>query len=189
MSEFTFLLYHQSDQIIEFLKSLRSDLLRNCLIDWVVEPFPLDTGGSIANAVSKLNLSDDFLVVNADTWIAGGITEMINTHSPSIGVTFQTNVSRYGRVIFDQNNIVSSFIEKTSEHNPGWINLGLCKLSPKLFNHWDGKPFSLEKDLMVSLVERSELSSLSLDYQFIDIGIPEDYYLFCKWVRSGSIKP
>ena len=69
---FTFLLHHQADQIIAFLQAHRFGLLKDCQVNWLIEPVPMDTGGAIAHAVKTLDLKDEFLVTNADTWLGGG---------------------------------------------------------------------------------------------------------------------
>jgi len=185
VQEFTFLLHHQADQIISFLQSESLRLLRNCITNWVIEPNPMDTGGAVANAVEELHLSGDFLVTNADTWLGSGISELIKSNSPSIGLVNVEDVSRYGQVQFDQNYKVISFNEKSNFLASGWINAGICKLSPSLFDVCHGLPFSLERKLFVELVQSGELNAVPLNSDFLDIGIPADYSRFCNWVASG----
>lgn len=185
LSEFTFLLHHQADQIINFLQGQLKGKLKGCQIDWLIEPTPLDTGGSIANAVKQFNLNENFLTANADTWLGGGIQELMQSVSPAISVVNLVDVSRYGQVHFDQLNFVTKFAEKTSLISAGWINAGLCYLSAGLFNDWNGKPFSLERHLFTTLVNNRNLTALPLQTDFIDIGIPADYQRFCDWVVAG----
>ena len=42
LCDFTFLLHHKADQIIDFLQLQRSNSLRGCKVDWLVEPSPMD---------------------------------------------------------------------------------------------------------------------------------------------------
>ena len=84
LREFTFLLHHQADQIINFLQGQLKGKLKGCQIDWLIEPTPLDTGGSIANAVKQFNLNENFLTANADTWLGSGIQELMQSVSPAI---------------------------------------------------------------------------------------------------------
>jgi D-glycero-alpha-D-manno-heptose 1-phosphate guanylyltransferase len=185
LNEFTFLLHHQPDQIIDFLKVMSTRNHNEYRIDWLVEPSPLDTGGAIAHAVDKLGLIEDFLVINADTWLGGGVNELIKSVSPTIAVLNLPNVSRYGQVYFDQYNHVTAFVEKNDHSSAGWINAGLCRLSPFLFKDWNGLPFSLEKEFFASLAESKKLKVVQLQTDFIDIGVPKDYYRFCRWVEKG----
>ena len=187
--QFTFLLHHQAEQIIDFLLAQRSGPLSACKVDWLVEKKPLDTGGAIAYGVKQLGLKEDFLFANADTWLGSGIAELTQAQAPSMAVVKLMNVSRYGQVQFDQNKLVRSFTEKKIESMGGWINAGMGKLEADLFLGWDGNPFSLERDLYPALVQENKLSAVPLRTDFIDIGVPDDYYHFCRWVTTGRQFP
>lgn len=187
--EFTFLLHHQADLIIAFLKAHEAGLLNDCKVDWLIEPVPMGTGGAIANAVKTLDLKNEFLMTNADTWLGGGIFELIQSSAPAMAVVNLPDVSRYGQVYFDHGHRVSAFTEKTVECAAGWINAGFCHLSAELFNNWDGEPFSLEQDLFSRLAQSSRLTAVPLQTDFIDIGIPVDYRRFCRWVATDFRDP
>ena len=185
LRDFTFLLHHQADQIINFLHGQMKGKLKDCQVDWLLEPTPLDTGGTIGHAVRELNLNENFLTANADTWLGGGIQELMQSVSPAIAVVNLANVSRYGRVHFDKQNRITAFTEKSSQISAGWINAGLCFLSADQFNDWNGDPFSLERHLFTMLVKNRSLTAVPLQTNFIDIGIPADYQIFCDWVAAG----
>lgn len=186
LREFTFLLHHQADQIIDFLESQKVAMPSECRIDWVIEHQPLDTGGAVAYAVKTSNIKGNFLLTNGDTWLGGGIREVFQTAAPAIAVVHLDNVGRYGHVQFNKDQLVMSFSEKKDQLTSGWINAGLCHLDTGLFNNWDGKPFSLERGLFHNLVKNKKLTAVPLPTPFIDIGIPEDYYRFCRWIESGK---
>ena len=57
ITSFIFLLHHQADLIVNFLKIQQASLLNECEIHWVIEPRPMDTGGAVAYAVKKQKLS------------------------------------------------------------------------------------------------------------------------------------
>ena len=185
LSEFTFLLHHQADQIIDFLKVMQAGQLKGCQIDWLIEQTPLDTGGAIAHAVKDLCLTDDFLMINADTWLGDGTRELKLSPSPAMAVVNLPDVSRYGQVHFDQSYYVTGLEEKNGYSGAGWINAGLCHLSADLFKSWNGQPFSLERDFFPTLIQNRSLKVVRLQTDFIDIGIPADYFRFCNWVEAG----
>jgi len=189
LREFTFLLHHQAEQVITFLRTHKSSLLRGCQINWLIEPVPLGTGGALAHAVKALNLKDDFLMTNADTWLGGGMQEMMRSAVPSIAAVNLADVSRYGQVHIDHDLRVLAFTEKSGQSNSGWINAGLCHLNTRMFEKWDGTPFSLERDLFPTLVQDGRLTAVPLETTFIDIGIPADYHRFCRWVAAGRKEP
>ncbi len=185
LREFTFLLHHQADLIIAFLQLHHVGLLKDCQVDWLIEPVPMDTGGAIAHAVKTLDLKDEFLITNADTWLGGGIFEMMQSNAPAMAVVNLADVSRYGQVYFDEAQYVSEFVEKNDQCIAGSINAGLYHLNTELFKSWDGQPFSLERDLFSTLVQNRRLAAVPLQTDFIDIGVPADYYRFCRWVATG----
>jgi NDP-sugar pyrophosphorylase family protein len=95
---------------------------------------------------------------------------------------------RYYIAAYQQANAmmkVARFAEKNGQPVAGWINAGLCHLDADLFKNWDGQPFSLERELFVTLVQNRRLSAVPLQTDFIDIGVPADYHRFCCWVATG----
>lgn len=187
LREFTFLLHHQSEQIIAFIQEQRVGLLKGCRTDWLIEPAPMDTGGAIARAVKILGVDDDFLVANADSWLGGGMKEISQSGSPAMAVVNLADVSRYGQVHFDEERRIFAFSEKNGQRATGWINAGLYHLSADLFKTWDEKPFSLERELFEVLAKRRLLNAVPLNTGFIDIGVPAEYHRFCQWVASGRL--
>ncbi len=187
INSFVFLLYHQSTLIIDFLKKEQNGLFQGCHVEWLVEPEPMGTGGAAAYAVEQLNISDNFLLTNADTWLGIGIKQLLAASSPAMAVVQVTDAARYGSVELDEQNSVKAFHEKASISSVGLINAGLCLLHPDLFKDWDHKPFSLEQILFPSWANRRILKAVTLHTDFIDIGIPEDYFRFCRWIESSKM--
>lgn len=182
--DLTFLLHHEADQIIAFLLEQQTGILKDCQVNWLIEPIPMDTGGAIAHAVTELNLKDNFLMTNSDTWLGGGIHDLMLAVPPAMAVVNLTDISRYGQVYFDHNYHVTAFAEKNPLNETGWINAGLYHLNAKLFKDWNGYPFSLERDFFKKLVHAQTLKAVPLKTEFIDIGVPNDYYRFCRWVET-----
>mgnify|MGYP000854722335 CR=1 FL=1 len=184
----TFLLHHQADQIIEFLKKQKCQYNGRCEFDWIIEDNPLDTGGAVANAIKHFNYRGDFLVINADTWLGGGINEVSAAKEPALAVVQLENIDRYGRVFFDRDSRITSFKEKSKGSGGGWINAGLCKLNSRYFEGWSGAAFSLERDLYGPLADEGNIIAVELQCDFMDIGIPKDYMKFCHWIKEGKVE-
>jgi D-glycero-alpha-D-manno-heptose 1-phosphate guanylyltransferase len=183
---FIFLLHHQAELISAFLAASQSaGQWPDCEICVLVEPQPMETGGAIAYAVRELKLDGDFLVANADTWLGGGIEQISAELAPVIAVVGVPNSGRYGQVRVESNKI-TAFEEKQSSSGPALINAGLYHLSAAMFQDWDGQPFSLERGLFPKWVSFNRLTAVELDTDFIDIGVPEDYYRFCRWIASNK---
>ena len=187
-----FLLHHHADLIVNFLhEEQEKGLLNDCKVQWLVESSPLDTGGAIAHAVEQLGLTDNFLVTNADTWLGACIASVTQAEAPAVAVVELSDTARYGRVQFDAQHNVTGFQEKnTKSQQAGWINAGLCQLNAVSFKDWDYLPFSLERVIFPAMVERRELKAVALQTEFIDIGVPDDYNRFCRWIatnRKGTL--
>lgn len=183
--QFTFLLHHCSGQIIDFLKHQNLAIFKQCEFNWVVEPTPLGTGGAIAHAVNLMQLKGNFLVANADTWLGGGVREMISSGSSSMAVIHASDISRYGHVEIDSKSLVQTLNEKNNEKiKSGWVNAGFYCFNSALFENLDGGKFSLEYDFLPNLVVKNQLKAIKLNTKFIDIGIPVDYYRFIQCAAS-----
>ena len=182
---FIFLLHHQADIIIKFLLERSRYFGKKVTIDWIVEDTPMGTGGSVANAINVLELSGSVLVSNADTWLDGGLKQVINSDKPAVvGVIAVNDARRYGLVSIDKDKYVMSFVEKQTHvisKIPGIINAGLYKLPVNAFLDVGRVDFSLEEEILASLSSKKLLKAEILKGHFFDIGVPEDYYKFCDW--------
>lgn len=178
---FIFLLHHQANLIDRFIDERRDSLLAGYTVQSIVEPEPLDTGGAVAYAVRCFGIKGEFLVANADTWLGSGVRELGSTGADAMIVVRQADVSRYGQVEVDSAGFVRVFREKGESKGAGWINAGMCALRAEHFTAWDGQRLSLEKDVFPKLLAARWLRAVSLESDFIDIGVPEDYRRYCRW--------
>jgi len=186
---FIFLLHYQAELIIKLLDKQSKYFGDAISIDWIVEEKALGTGGSVANAIHEFGLEGSVLIANADTWLDGGLQEIINSSSAVLGVINVKNTKRYGTVILNDAYYVTGFFEKrinSSIGTEGMINAGLYKL-PTFFFEGDYKlAFSLENEILPQISSSGLLKAEILEGAFFDIGIPEDYYKFCDWHRRNK---
>jgi D-glycero-alpha-D-manno-heptose 1-phosphate guanylyltransferase len=188
ITQFIFLLHHQGSSIEAFLKSQQNEgKLGGCELCTLTEPQPLGTGGAVAYAVEQFRLTGSFLVTNADTWLGAGIKQVMEAPIPAMAIVHVENSERYGSVLVRKNKVIA-FQEKQNSSGPGWINAGLYQLRADLFQEWNGLPFALERELFPTLVSGGQLTAVPLETDFIDIGVPEDYFRFCHWVASGKLE-
>jgi NDP-sugar pyrophosphorylase family protein len=178
-NDFIFSLHFESNKIIDFIESQKSNLI-NCNIRYVIEPTPMGTGGAISFLLEKVHIEDYFFVTNADTWIDEGYSILNEVDSNVIGLVEVDDVRRYGSVLVDNNDFVIKFLEKQDKISKGLINAGIYKLSKFEFKNWDGNPYSIEKDFFKKLIADKKLKAKKINTNFIDIGVPEDYFKFCK---------
>ena len=187
VNDFIFLLHYESQKIESMLGELSCrNEFSGVTFRVVVENTPLGTGGAILNAIDILSINDGFLVANADTWLGSGVEELAAMKSPALAAVEVSNSQRYGTLKFEGDKI-SVFKEKLDSIGHGHINSGLYHLLPEIFSEFAvGSSFSIETDVFPSLVSSRKLEVVKLDVSFIDIGIPEDYLKFCKWVELGK---
>ena len=69
----------------------------------------------------------------------------------------------------------------------GLINAGLYHLKIDLFlDFFNTKSFSLESDVFPIAAKNGFLKAKKVNTDFIDIGIPEDYFRFCNWINTDK---
>ena len=182
---FVFLLHHDAEKMKAFLRQEQEGgVLTGCEISSLIEGAPLGTGGAVANAVREGAVAGRFLVANADTWLGSGIAELASATAPAIAVVRVPNTDRYGQVRI-ANGKIEAFEEKSESAGSGWINAGLYLLDARQFEGWDGTATSMERDLFPPLAQSGALRAVAVTADFIDIGIPDDYHRFCRWIESG----
>tara|TARA_Y100000385_G_C13083960_1_gene635423 strand:- start:660 stop:1370 length:711 start_codon:yes stop_codon:yes gene_type:complete len=187
-NDFILSLHYGSELIIDFINKSKNTFLKNCKIRYVIEPKPMGTGGAIAYVLSKIeNLENDFFVVNSDTWIEHGYSELNNVEGNTIAIVSVQNTSRFGTVELDLQKNIIKFSEKSHQNQEGFINAGVYKLNKSIFNEWDGLPFSLENDLFPKLVLKHKIKGQIIKTDFIDIGVPEDYNLFINQFNLSDL--
>jgi len=182
------LLHYEAEKIQKNLSLLiKKKNLSEVRLRSITEDKPLGTGGAIINAIKELNIREQFLVMNADTWLSGGIKDICLMDSPALGVTSVENCERYGSIKI-KNGFIEEFVEKNNSFGRNNINAGLYHFSPKDFSQYSsGVTLSLEKEILPNMVKNQSLKGIVLDVSFVDIGIPEDYYKFCRMMENGEL--
>ncbi|WP_292039983.1 sugar phosphate nucleotidyltransferase [Massilia sp. UBA6681] len=150
----------------------------------VREATPLGTGGAILFAMDRLGV-DEVVVVNGDTLFEGDASAMIAPlsvpqpeHVRMLGVAVP-DVGRFGALQIASDRLVG-FSEK-GQHGPGWINAGYYRIArPAFVSKVDGEAFSFETDVLTEAVQRHTVSVCQVSGYFTDIGVPQDYFAFCK---------
>jgi len=149
-------------------------------IFFVEEESPLGTGGAVKNAYALIN-SDSFLVMNGDSWFAGGIdmNAFYSFHKEknalvSIVLARPRNEKDYGAVVLDRTGNILGFNEKEKKEENHFLNAGIYFMRRDVFSRMPHGSFSLEKDLFPKLIG-SEFYGFPVDGELIDIGTPERY--------------
>tara|TARA_B100000686_G_C16793492_1_gene980472 strand:- start:398 stop:1111 length:714 start_codon:yes stop_codon:yes gene_type:complete len=184
VDDFVFLLHYKAEQMTRAIFELEENgYFGSASIRYLVESSPLGTAGAVINAIRELNITSPFLVSNVDTWLGDGISDVNQSEMSSVAIIKVPDCRRYGRVEHDGFR-VKSFFEKSVSVGAGDINAGLYQLNPNDFDLSKEGFVSLEREVLPKLVERENLAVVPVSAKFIDIGVPEDYFRFCAWMKN-----
>jgi NDP-sugar pyrophosphorylase family protein len=143
------------------------------------EVCPLGTGGALRHA-SGLMTGDTVLVLNGDSYCQCSVRSFVERWAASgarAGMVLARvdEVSRFGAVNIDADNLVVSFAEKGGQSGPGLINAGLYLLPVDLIREIPtGRAVSLEREVIPQIIADGLFGYRSAGL-FIDIGIPLEY--------------
>lgn len=149
----------------------------------VVEPKLLGTGGAVTHALDALSL-DEVLVANGDTYLDGDVSQMLVRLDRGGAELFRmaavvvADRQRFGGVESDAAGRVVRFLEK-GQTGSGLINAGLYRLCRAALPISRVGAYSLETDVLPSLVQLRNAALAVVSGAFIDIGVPADYHRFC----------
>lgn len=146
-------------------------------VSYSEEETPLLTGGAIKKALTQC-AEDSVFILNGDTYFDVDFLQMHSLFQASkadvvMAIKWMNDCSRYGTVGRDGERVVS-FHEKFAQIE-GWINGGCYCIESSLLKT-EGEKFSFEK-YMEDNVENKKIIGYESGGFFIDIGIPEDYYI------------
>lgn len=193
-------LYYQIKQIRDYFPENKIYILTHYLSEVIESYFkddssiiilkeskPLDTGGSIKNAINILQLQRDssILVFNGDTYIKPNLKDMINKSQGKISIlaSLEENCDRYGTLSIKENEIID-FNEKQLELKNSYINAG-CYYFNNLdfFANIEEEKFAIE-DKFKKYLSHDTIAAYKYKDIFIDIGIPEDYERMKNYIKE-----
>jgi len=157
----------------EKIENFYGDKYKNLKLRYSYEDSPLGTGGCVKKALSLID--DDYVfVINGDTLFDVDFNN-IKKRGLTIVCKYMSDTSRYGKIIFDDDQIIKEFQEKKPK-DLGYINGGIYYIKTSIFNDYNlEERFSIEKDFFEKYLLELRINAHVSDKYFIDIGIPEDY--------------
>ena len=193
LQKFIFLLHYKADYIQNYF----SDGSKwDVEIIYSVEKEPLGTGGAIS--LLRERLDKTFCLVNADTLLTINFNKLTYIHYKqkpilTIALAKVNDPARFGEVLLDENNYVTSFKEKnclkliTDSINEHYINAGFYMIEPQILKYIpENIPISLEKEVFpILLGHKEKILGFNDVKQFFDIGTPQDYIVFQKWIKDN----
>lgn len=158
----------------DFASSLLSKLPEDCQVSVSIEPAPLGTGGAVAYAADSLH--DQFLLLNGDTWFDFNWLDLIGVANRGCAVAARLvdNADRHETLVISDTGAVTRISPRATNSGPGLINGGVYVLRKSELIGF-AESFSIEADLLPSLIARSQLHAREYDSYFIDIGIPATF--------------
>lgn len=156
----------------EIIKNYFGSKYHDMELIYSYEDSPLGTGGCIKKAL-ELAKEEYVYIINGDTYFNVKLAKM--TGKICIACKYMEDFSRYGRVLFDENNTIYAFQEK-KDHQTGYINGGIYLFKKSIFTEYAmPSKFSLETDFFQKYMDKLKITAYLSDDYFIDIGIPDDY--------------
>ena len=148
-------------------------------IDYAREDSPLGTGGALRLALQKCR-EEAVLVLNGDTFLEFDMPSVSRDwqihRCPIVIGMYSRDTARYGRLSLDGDRVVG-FLEKGNS-GPGVINAGSYIFPANFLCQADlPEVFSLEQDFFPQELQRSYFRLFAASGMFIDIGVPDDYFL------------
>ncbi|WP_084221425.1 sugar phosphate nucleotidyltransferase [Shewanella fidelis] len=142
---------------------------------------------------------ETFVVVCGDAWIDLDLKEAIEQHKQHGGLATiitrevdPSEVSKYGVVVTDKYNQVTSFQEKPAaeEALSNNINTGIYIFEPAIFDFIPKNiEFDIGNDLFPLLVERqANFYAIKMDFQWLDVGKVKDIWEVTSDILNGKVK-
>lgn len=171
----------------------------NIKLGYASEETPLGTAGGVKNAVKQagITFNNDFVVISGDALCDIDLSAAVAHHKrmqadATIIVTRVADPREYGLVTFEQDTVVTGFVEK-----PGWnqavtnaANTGIYILRPGLMNMIpDDKSYDFAKDLFSQMLLRGmKICVFETSDYWCDIGDLATYRNCQSDILSGKLK-
>ena len=174
-------------------------------IEYLVENTPLGNAG----ALFKLNLKEDFLLLNADAMFDVDFNRFVAFHKEHGGlVTLFTHPNSHpfdsGLLVADKNGAVEQWLAKEDERPEYYrnrVNAGLHVINPTILEHSgidarkvgtvgeNGKPIKvdLDRQLLKPLAGTGKMFCYDSPEYVKDMGTPERYYSVCEDYKTGRV--
>lgn len=168
-------LYYRSDYIIS---RINADRPVQCKVQFCVENSPLGTGGALKLAAEYVS-QEKFIVLNGDTYQDIDYSDFFDKSVGSdlfISASRVSDCQRYGVLNLDNDLNVMS-MSSGGFCGSGYINSGTYVVNTKDVVSFTKEAFSFEADFIQHF--DGIFKAYVTNGEFIDIGVPEDYYRAC----------
>ena len=156
-------------------RKIIKDLPVACELVFAIEDSPRGTGGAIKLAAEYI-VGERFIAINGDTHCEIDYLNYFkfsNTSDVIISAIKVQNTERYGALNYNYDGYLTSITEKGISR-PGYINSGNYIINTSVIKNERKSVFSFEEYFLPKHIGRVKVYKFS--GEFIDIGIPEDYF-------------
>jgi mannose-1-phosphate guanylyltransferase len=166
-----------------FLEAYPDGRAAGVLLEYAVEPEPLDTAGAVRFAAESAGIDDTFVVLNGDVLTDLDLTALVAFHrrtgaDGTIALHPVADPSAFGVVPTDGKGRVTAFVEKPQrdEAPTNQINAGTYVLEPTVLKRIaTGGRVSIERETFPAMVREGVLFALSDEAYWLDTGTPSAY--------------
>lgn len=164
-------------------------------IEYYFEKEPLGNAGALFKI--KDQLTDDFLLLNADSLFDIDFNRLISFHKRKGGLaTIFTHPNSHpydsGLIIADDNHCVDQWLTKEDvrpEYYDNRVNAGLHVLNKSLLeNDIDKEKIDLDRDLLKPLAGKGQLFCYDSPEYVKDMGTPDRYKAVCEDFAQGIVQ-
>lgn len=164
-------------------------------IEYYFEKEPLGNAGALFKIKDKL--TDDFLLLNADSLFDIDFNRLIDFHQTKGGLaTIFTHPNSHpydsGLIIADDNYCVSQWLTKEDqrpEYYDNRVNAGLHVLKKSLLDQViDKDKIDLDRDLLKPLAGKGQLYCYDSPEYVKDMGTPDRYKTVCEDFKAGIVQ-
>jgi histidinol-phosphate phosphatase family protein len=163
---------HAANVVEDYAAALRTRLPAGAHVTVSVEPEPMGTGGGVRFAADQL--ADRFLLLNGDTWFDFNWLELLQAAARGAVLAARPvpSADRFETLEIAGDGRVTRIVPRGEAKGEMLINGGTYIFDKTDFLRF-GDKFSIETDVLPTLVREGRLFALVRDSYFIDIGVPE----------------
>ena len=176
-----YLLTHYKSEIIENYYS------NNPTIDIIRETNPLGTGGAIKNAMKIVNhqIKEPALIMNGDSYIDVDYNDFIKKSKNNINILckFQKDCERSSTLEIE-NSIIKKFNKQGCNKESSYISTGCYYFNNTSIIQNNSETIFMIEELFENICKEVSLAAHIYDGEFIDIGVPKDYFKFCENIKN-----
>jgi D-glycero-D-manno-heptose 1,7-bisphosphate phosphatase len=179
---------YRADAVREYAAGVSSRVPGDYRVTLSIEPEPLGTGGALRHAAG--HLAERFLLLNGDTWFDFNWLDLFRVADGQSAVAARgvPNADRHERLRIEADGSVIGIDARTEDSGAGLVNGGVYILQKSDLANFPDR-FSIESDLLPSLIALSGLRGREYDGFFLDIGIPETFEAAQTEIPSQRRRP